>query len=241
MVITTAAIMSITRTKGLVRRGLVVAAFGVVGLALAVTAGARLAGDFQEVDAAALRATLQDDSTHVSDAELARFIDARVASAKAHPSRDVYDDLALAALERIKRAGRTARPEDFTQAIEWQRQALVRSPADAYGWTRLAYLLVQSGGATEAVAQAIGHALATAPYEPRLMVPRLALAMLLRDHLSAESWALLPEMFRAAWATEPTALTHAAKIGFFTSDVREALSVQPDALNAFESLLQHAP
>jgi predicted Zn-dependent protease len=148
----------------------------------------------------------------------------------------IYDDLAMGALARAKRNGLPR--EELQAAKDWQQQALALSPADPYGWARLAFLDLLTGDRDDA-ARALAHSIETGPHEPRLLVSRIGTAMLLGDRLDPAFRAQLPATIREAWAHNPEALAQAAREGHYTAQVEAALADQPEELTKFRRMAEN--
>jgi hypothetical protein len=144
------------------------------------------------------------------------FIETRHVAASFRPSRDIYADRALGAYEEAKKAGlRTANGrKKLVECARWQLLALDLSPADTYGWARLAFVYWNlEGNASTAAAMALANSIVAAPYEPRLAVSRLTMAMVFQAKLSTSVRAQIPQMMRAAWKIDPRGTSKAAKEG----------------------------
>jgi len=165
------------------------------------------------------------EGNNASDDDLIRLLVTREGVASWYVTNAVLNDLALAYLEKARRIG-VLRPEavkDINIAIDWQLMALSKSPADTYGWSRLAYLLLIAEGPSKRAAQALAHAIEAAPYEPRLMLTRLNTAMLLSNYLSEATKEKLPRIIQDTWALDSDDVLKAAKIGRFSSQIKDVL------------------
>ena len=162
----------------------------------------------------------------VDDETLDRFMHQRRRALGWQSSNAAYDDLAMAALRRAT----------LDPAIEAQKEALALSPADPYGWGRLAYLFMLTEGPSDEAARALTHSIETGPYEPHLMASRASSALLLEDQLDPEMKAHIPSLLRAAWQADPQALVWAAEEGRYTESVETALAEQPEELDKFRRL-----
>lgn len=153
----------------------------------------------------------------------------------------LYNDLALVSLERVETVSDEGQKEALFQEAEvWQRKALWVSPSDPYGWFRLAYLLYQKGVMQQA-AEAWRQSLASAPYEPRLLFPRLQMALALGEALDEASRHQIPKLVREAWAYDPTGLAKVAKSGHFVSVIEAAFSDDAQSLKHFQDQLDLLP
>ncbi|MFA6279330.1 MAG: hypothetical protein WC612_00870 [Bdellovibrionales bacterium] len=208
-----------------------------LGLLLLVFGGPLLVGRFMEISGEATRlALLEGRGVSASDLDVLARGRMRIAS-WVHTS-SLYNDLSLVALERAEQPSMADSKETFYQEAEgWQLQALKVSPADPYGWFRLAYLLyIKKDGAPQA-AEAWRQSLSSAPYEPRLLLPRLQMALALGETLDESSRHQIPRLVREAWGFDPSGLAKVAKAGNFSSVVEEALRDDPQGLKHFQDQL----
>jgi hypothetical protein len=149
------------------------------------------------------------------------------------------DNLVLAGLTQSQLVAN--RPElakkELEEASLWQTLSLARSPANAYGWARLAYMQIQTEGITPSAASMLQLSLKTGPYEPSLALSRLSMAMMLFNYLDDATKAVLPSLIRLAWNEDPEQLAQAAKRGNFVSMVEQSLRNDPADLDSFRNLL----
>ena len=155
----------------------------------------------------------------VSDAQLSAFLQSREKAALWHASN----------------AMPAPRP-DLEQALAWQMKALSLSPADTYGWSRLAYIRILTEGLSEAAAEAFMHSIEAAPYEPRLMISRINMAVLLGNKLTPDIKEQIPQMIRETWVLFPKELAQSAQQGHFISAVDAALKDNPETLAKWKHL-----
>ncbi|MDD5586667.1 MAG: hypothetical protein PHY92_06915 [Alphaproteobacteria bacterium] len=180
-------------------------------------------------DALLTRGTAPDDSLKSWAATRMRALSWRAMA-------DVYNDLALYALAQARRAGVEdgASPQKaWREALRWQGLALGRSPVDTFGWTRLAYMMMQTEGLTDATASALTHSFETGPYEPSLQTFRLVMAVSMLDKLAPDMKDSMPFMIRAAWEYDSSSLAKAAYENHFISLVEQALADNPEYLEDF--------
>jgi hypothetical protein len=156
---------------------------------------------------------------------------------------ETCNDLALYDLTRARRAEAGSNPppqEIWREAIRWQSRALGRAPADTYGWARLAYMMMQTEGLTDATAATLAHSFDTGPYEPSLQLFRLVMAVSLFDKLDKDTKDSMPFMIRAAWEHDPSGLAKAARDNHFISLAEQALADDPEKLAEFREKLPAA-
>lgn len=171
--------------------------------------------------------------------DLERVYLSRRKAAAWFPENALYNDLALASLELSGRVQGDHVKAFLQESALWQNKALNVSPADAFGWYRLAYLLYMAEGPSQRVAKAWEQSLSSAPYEPRLVVPRLQMALGLGPAFLASDAALfhVPRLIRSLAVEDPDLLAKLAREGNFVSVVEEALRNEPESLSAFHERL----
>ena len=137
----------------------------------------------------------------------------------------------------LVQAGLAARPEDRNAALDRGiaalRFGLARAPADAYGWLQLAQAIRMRHGPTPELNSVLRMSLETAPYEHRLVLPRLEIAFSAWRALDADLRAALgPQMMRAV-DTAPVEFARATRRFFMLREVRTALAASPIHLDRF--------
>lgn len=156
-----------------------------------------------------------------------------------YPTNANLNDLALIALTRGNQAEGERAKAFFAESEKWQRQALAKTPADPYGWFRLAYLfLMEDGPVSARTAAAWAQSMAVAPYEPLLMIPRLHMGMSNYALMTAEAKSYIPLLVRGASIFDAEGLARIAKAGNFVEIVRDALAGNPDELRDFEQQIK---
>ena len=170
----------------------------------------------------------------IGDDDLEKFYLTRRRAAAWFPENALYNDLSLAAIERATRTKDQEQVRSLYREAElWERKALNVSPADPYGWYRLAYLNYVTEGATKHVADAWSMSLSTAPYEPRLVYPRLEMAMSLGLMIDVNAEIHIPRLIREAWDDHPDRLAGLAEKANYIPAVENALKNDPEALADF--------
>lgn len=150
------------------------------------------------------------------------------------PSNEILNDLAMVNVEAGSRVESQKAKAFYKQAEQWQRRALTVSPTDAFGWYRLAFLLFAEQGPNEKVAHAWRQSMASAPYEPRLVLPRLQMAMSLGAWLKPEDrMYATSRLIREYWVQDRDNLVRLAVHGSYVSDVEKALETDTMALEDF--------
>ncbi len=221
-----------TPAHGSTAKSVGLAALALLLLALAVPSlGARLTQIAAEETRQAILENKTPPETELI-AGMRTWLDAR----KWRETGKTLDDMAMVAVAHSRITAQTNKKladQALQQALAWERESLQRAPANGYGWTRLAYILLQTEGNTPAAAKALAHSLETEPYEPSLMLTRLSMAAMLLDKLDADTKAGLPAMIRATWEIMPDELAQTAKKNHFVSMVEQGLMNDPAALASF--------
>lgn len=126
-----------------------------------------------------------------------------------------------------------ARTAALSRSIDSLRAGLARAPGDAYGWLQLAQALRLRDGATPDLDSALRMSLLTAPYEHRLIVPRIEIAFSVWAALAPDlREAFGPQIVRAV-DTAPVQLAQATRRFFALRQVREALAGSPVHMERF--------
>lgn len=231
--ITTTGTMNITQTKPAVFPlwwkawiAILLLAFGVPSL---VARFVMLPGDAARLSLLA--------GEKIPNVDLEQFYLSRHRASGWFPENALYNDLALASFELSGRVQSDAAKAFIQESIAWQHKALTVSPADAYGWYRLAYLYSGVEGASHRVAAAWEQSMASAPYEPRLIFPRLEMAVGLGAAFLADDSAqvYVPRLIRDAWNVDTVLLSKLAQEGNFVSLVEDALRNDPEGLADFHT------
>lgn len=148
-----------------------------------------------------------------------------------HATRAVGEGGYYADVAALRFADYRANPEDralLDAAIDAHRAALDRAPSQPFVWSRLALALTVRDGYSPAAGQALAMSLDTAPVEPRLLMPRIELALAV--------WPEMPDALRDAFAGQiqramrwsPDALVAATRRYHRLREVREALAADPE-------------
>jgi len=197
--------------------------------------GARLA---QMPGDAAREALLNKEK--ISDAALDDLARSRARAAAWRAAGGTLSDLSMAAFERASRKGLDlpAAAADIQEALRWQEKALGRAPSDSYGWTQLSYMIYLTEGISERAAWAFARSVETNPFEPRLMAPRVTMAIRLHDKLDEDTKASVPSMIREAWDVDPYETAMAAVKNYYTTLVDDALAYDPSKREAFRKFVK---
>jgi hypothetical protein len=155
------------------------------------------------------------------------------------PVNTVTGDMSMASFSKGMMARKTEERDIYLKDAEyWQHRALSISPADAYGWLRLAFVYQAVDGVSLRVAEALRQSIASAPFEPRLMAARVHLAVRQDRFLDPDVKRRLPFMIREAFAADEEALVRLAKKEQFIALVDQALADDSEALARFHEDLK---
>ena len=178
----------------------------------------------------------------VDNEALEALIDSRRRALDWIESGRLYTDLGLAQLmlAQARDGGGTFEEPLLTEAIGSLRKGLALAPARPHAWTRLAYAELAAGRPLEQVARALEMALITAPYEPRLLFPRLELCLLAWPGLSEQTVKRAHEQIRIAWTRDPNRLVALAHSSGRANIVRSALVQSLEALVGFNRRYRNA-
>jgi hypothetical protein len=144
-----------------------------------------------------------------------------------------WADLGYLHLLEAERSADPARAPEFARAVLAHRRALALSPAQAYAWTRLAYLELVAGGHDAGVFLVL--AVAAAPYDDHLVFDRLDLAISLWLDLDGGQRALVTGQIRFAAEVHAGKLARLAQRRRAVALVRAALAPGTSLRDKFEA------
>lgn len=113
------------------------------------------------------------------------------------------------------------------RSIDWLRAGLARGPGDSFAWLQLAQATRVVRGAAAEVNPPLRMSLRTAPYEHRLIVPRLDVAFSSWPALAPDIREAMTFQIRRAVDTAPRALVRATRRNFALRQVRRAVADSP--------------
>lgn len=213
---------------------LVAAAFGIVlvGLAIPRFVGGLVVSPFDET----LRALGRGET--VSDGDL------RIAARSRETALKWYDNARWEAdlgalnytLARRLPLGSAERAELVAAAIERDRRAVARTPSAAIPWLRLAQAQVERDGLAADVAPYLRMSYRTAPYDPRMVMPRLQLAMTVWNDLPDDLRETANAQIRLAMDWFPRELVQVTRSRRRLAEVRSALGAGTEARARFNLL-----
>lgn len=127
----------------------------------------------------------------------------------------------------------SAAREFMLRGVAQHRAALALSPLQPFVWTRLVQGDLGSGAPIADTVRHLRMAIATAPWEPALVTPRLGLAFMLWDGLDDVTRRRLDGQIRHAARLYPTALARQSRQHRAQNQILQALADQPDLLRRF--------
>lgn len=175
--------------------------------------------------------------TEIHQEQIVAYISGREAAVALFPYSGFYNDLAMVAFDGAVKDPTKAKAY-LENAAYWQKFSLMASPSDPYGWFRLAYIYESTMGDKAKAAKAWHQSYISAPYEPRLLLPRLAMARRLEAYLGEEAPDLIIQLIRQAWDDNPWHLTRDARDGKYLALAREALKYDEAALTRLDKILK---
>lgn len=113
------------------------------------------------------------------------------------------------------------------------KRGLARSPARPYAWLQLARAERARNGATPAIEKYLALSMSLAPWEHRLVLPRLEIALGAWSALTTGFKSKLPGQFERAVDTAPLALARATRRNFALRAVRRMYAGSPVHLERF--------
>lgn len=174
----------------------------------------------------------------LSPEELTEIYETRRRTAEWYPLSASLNDLAMVLIEKARTAGAEDAVKLLAEAEYWQRKALALSPADPFGWFRLAYLIYRAEGPSARVAEAWRQSMINGPFEPRLIQARLEMGLQLGKLVPQEAESYVPRLIREMADEDMQALADLAKRGHYISIVESALMTAPAFLADFRSKIQ---
>lgn len=121
----------------------------------------------------------------------------------------------------------------LSDCIAALKHGLTRAPAQPYAWLQLAQAERARNGATAALEKYLSQSIHLAPWEHRLVMPRLDIALGAWSALSPAFKSKLPGQVERAIDTAPVALARATRRNFALRAVRQMLADSPVHLERF--------
>lgn len=121
----------------------------------------------------------------------------------------------------------------LNDSISALKHGLARAPAQPYAWLQLAQAERARNGATASIEKYLTLSMQLAPWEHRLVLPRVEIALSVWSALSEEFKSRLPSQFARAVDTAPLALAKATRRNFALRAVRGMFANSPVHLERF--------
>jgi hypothetical protein len=118
------------------------------------------------------------------------------------------------------------------------RTGLALAPSNSFAWTRLAYIDMETGGPSPSMARKLRMAVARAPYNRRLVFPRLRLIFIAWPKFEKAERSMILDQTRFAWRLNAYRLTKMAADQGRVGLVQAALFRTPEKFSKFENLLK---
>jgi hypothetical protein len=128
--------------------------------------------------------------------------------------------------------------ERLDLAIDAHRAAVERAPSQPFVWTRLATAVLSRDGYVPEVGAALRMSLLTGRFEPRLVLPRLELALPLWKRLPQDVRDGLAGQIVLAMKWDPERLAEAVRQSHRLAEARAALAAHPELRTRFNLLYQ---
>lgn len=148
-------------------------------------------------------AGLQAGDPSLATDDLRTLVVSRKQALSWYPSGQAYLELALAEIQLSARD--EERAAKYLQDARFHlEQGLKRKPADPYAWTQVATLAALTQESQDRINSALTMAFAIAPYDPKLIIPRLGVALTVWPLLKPSLQQQVLEQVRLAWRTPRT-------------------------------------
>lgn len=178
-----------------------------IGTALLLLGAPRFVSELILAPANQYLAAVQAGGSGVSAENLRILISSRKKAVLWYPSGQTYLELALAEIQ-LAAFDHDHADSYLIAAREHLESGLRKNPADPYAWTQFATLIALSRTSAPAVEReringALILSLNIAPYEPKLLVPRISVALALWSTLEPEIRKEVISQIQVAWRTPP--------------------------------------
>jgi len=175
----------------------------IFGMSLIVLGVPRTIGAFVALPSGPILNKIQFQKP-VQQNELETLIESQEGSLAWGETGRKWTDLGLAQLLMAEQtvSEPSVRQGHIEDAIVSLKKGLSLAPANAFAWTRLAYVEIKKAGPSQAAASALRMSFATAPYEPSLLRVRLELCFLTWQHFGPKDREVFFKQIRAWWNSE---------------------------------------
>lgn len=175
-------------------------------------------------------------SKSVSDTVGRHVLAVKERVASVHPNSKTWADIGYLQMRASMELGpltENGKP-DLDASIMAHHKSLDLEPGNAYVWTRLAQdLIVRDGPTTENLGPILQTAVNFSPYDSRLVLARVDIALLSWNQLSDETRNIMAGQIHLAAAQSPTSLARIARDRFALTRIINLLSDDPTLLKRF--------
>ncbi len=159
---------------------------------------------------------------------------------KWHETSRRWTDLGFTQILLANKSG-TAKDRDalLDEADYSLRAGLALAPSNSFAWTRLAYIDMVTGGPSPSMARKLRMAVTLAPYDRRLVFPRLRLSFIAWPRFEKTDRPMILDQTLFAWRLDAYRLTKMAADQGRVGLVRAALFRTPKQFSKFENILKN--
>ncbi len=158
---------------------------------------------------------------------------------KWHETSRRWTDLGLTQILLANKSGTDKNRDALLRKADFSlRAGLALAPSNSFAWTRLAYIDMVMNGSSPSMARELRMAVALAPYDRRLVFPRLRLSFLAWPQFEKADRPIILDQIRFAWRLNAYRLTKIAADQGRVGLVRAALFRTPEKISRFENMLR---
>ena len=149
-----------------------------------------------------------------------------------------WTELGAIYLERARRLapGHQAHGVYLNRSIAAFRRGLAIAPAQPFAWTMLAQATLAQSGPAPAVSHSLRMAIQTAPSSPRLVIPRIEIALASWTALETNTQDIVAEQVFLAVDRTPVELAKLARQQYQLRRIRDILASDPTRLRRFDTV-----
>lgn len=178
------------------------------------------------------------DGFSVSDKELNDLINKQRFTANFSNDGLLLQDLGFTELTMAKRYGYFSKEgaSMLDLAKNHLQDGLALSPANSYGWLRLAYINTLTEGASKDVSNAVYMSVTTSPYNYKMIYYRLSLAIISWDYFNEDNKETLLQQIRVAWRWDKKQVFNLATSENAKNIIENALLPSPEDTLEFNKM-----
>ncbi len=177
---------------------------------------------------------------NMSAAELEDFITKRHQMLSFWDSWLGYDDLAQATLAKAESLGLTTKAgrDLLPEVIRFEKEALIRNPANSFAWARLAYARMVYNGPSRLVTMPLLQSIQAGPYEPSLLPSRITMMLNTKAYWPPEMQDLFQKQLDRAWISQALETTRAVFFSGQDGALRPYLESDANKLKEFDGWIR---